>query len=93
MVGNGWHLPSVGSWLMWVLSSTKKIRMESPRRVVEGLVEIEDDTDIECLSPERKIRRRFPNSQDQSPVPSPSSAEYLSPSVLWRSEFLGVPLD
>ena len=93
MVGNGWHLPSVGSWLMWILASTRRITKESPCSIPAPIDLDDDATEIEFFSPVRKIRRRSSNSLGKSPGPSPSSAETATPIALWHSEILAVVVD
>ena len=101
MVGNGWHLPTIGSWLMWVLASTKKYTQSVPLTPGRSLVveheshhEVDGETEIEFFSPPRKMRRCASKSlsQGNSPNPSPGSSND-TPSTLWRSEVMPVVLD
>ena len=91
MVGNGWHLAAVGSWMMWLLASVTRFTKESPTRVlsVETDEDCKDDagaSDLMCRSPVRKMQK----CNSTTSADSPSSTEAATPSALWKAEMLTV---
>ena len=51
MMGNGWHLPSCGAWIMWLLSSIEATEDISsiPRSVEDPHVEGDPDVELQSL--------------------------------------------
>ena len=101
MVGNGWHLPSIGAWVMWLLASVKKVVAEAPMSSLtcapDGDKADDEATDEEFASASSTLCESPPLKRPKLRTSSPAFS--LSPpsgtplSTQWKAEIMEVNVD